>query len=351
MTKLVYLTTVNLFDGSAQSKQIQAMYKGFNSAYLNVTKLYHCSSGDGSIKGSVSLKKTGGKLLRTIRVFLCYLKKFDRTDHVFTRDMYIALLFLLIGGNVMWESHKKPKKNASYILGFLFLFRKFKVLVISNNLAKVDVFSKNINKVIIYHDCVSENYLVKPKEMSQMLSDKVDVKAIYTGAFHKGNDVDSLVPIVKEFPNVEFIFIGAKGHYKKLYMSKYGKYKNLKIRGVVDHSDIIKEQQLADILLYPLTTTNDLWQWTSPLKLFEYMASSKAIVASSIGPITEVISEESAFLFDGDSSEELIKAFSKCLGETIEEQYRKASINYNIVINKYTWNLRAKYLKERFGCV
>jgi glycosyltransferase involved in cell wall biosynthesis len=52
-------------------------------------------------------------------------------------------------------------------------------------------------------------------------------------------------------------------------------------------------QKAADALVLPNTAKEDISKYyTSPMKLFEYMASRRPIVATNIPSITEIINEE-----------------------------------------------------------
>jgi glycosyltransferase involved in cell wall biosynthesis len=60
--------------------------------------------------------------------------------------------------------------------------------------------------------------------------------------------------------------------------------------GLVTHAEVPRLLAAADIAVVPYPPMEtDLW--LSPLKLFEYMASGKAIIASAVGQLTEVVQD------------------------------------------------------------
>jgi glycosyltransferase involved in cell wall biosynthesis len=83
-------------------------------------------------------------------------------------------------------------------------------------------------------------------------------------------------------------------------------------------------------------------EWTSPLKLFEYMASGKAIIASDLPAIREVIdSGVNGLLVAPDD----IDAWAKSLRRLESDPKLRSSLGhcaFKTVIKKYTWKRRAQ---------
>jgi glycosyltransferase involved in cell wall biosynthesis len=106
-------------------------------------------------------------------------------------------------------------------------------------------------------------------------------------------------------------------------------------RAVKDH--------LADASAAVLPLTRDLISasFTSPLKLFEYMAAGVPIVASDLPSTREVLSpEESAILVPPDDPRALAEGLRRALGERAlaESLARKAREE----VEEYTWGKRAR---------
>ena len=80
----------------------------------------------------------------------------------------------------------------------------------------------------------------------------------------------------------------------------------------------------------------------SPIKLFEYMAVEKPIVASRIGQIGRVLSHEvNAMLFEPDDSDEL----RTCIQRLVEDPALRTRLAYNArqtVVSHYTWDHNAQ---------
>ena len=344
MSKCIYYaTTVDVSDFSAQSLQIRSMSHAFNKISRLDFKLYAFSSFETEYKASFPtrlLKTKKSKLIRSVYIFLCIL--FDKgTDYsIFTRDLYLALLFVLVGKNVIWEAHQETTGGAKRILKILNYFSSFKVLTISEALKCSNEITINKDKIYTYHDGVSlsEQYINNQKPVS--FSNKNT--AVYTGALHKGGDIESLEPLFDKFFDWDFLFIGGNDFDIKRYQRIFAKYKNVMFVGRLPHNEILRYQKSASVLLYPLTTTNKLWRYTSPLKLFEYMSSGRPIVGSNIGSVCEIIDERNAFVFKGDKG--VVDAFERYLCSSKSAILDKISINIDLIENKYNWDKRVEFI-------
>lgn len=84
----------------------------------------------------------------------------------------------------------------------------------------------------------------------------------------------------------------------------------------------------------------------SPMKVFEYMASNRPIIATDLPTIMEIlIDQETAILVSPDDSRALARGIEKVMvnrqvGQSLSE------VAYKEVLEKYTWEKRAKKIIE-----
>jgi glycosyltransferase involved in cell wall biosynthesis len=108
-----------------------------------------------------------------------------------------------------------------------------------------------------------------------------------------------------------------------------------------------------DVVLLPnqrkVTTSGgkgDIGRWTSPLKAFEYMAAGKAILASDIPVLREVLEDGvNALLCEPDDIGSWLNALQK-IGS--QPEYRKAlGLNARDIFERqYTWQARAENIVD-----
>ncbi|MDG5776199.1 glycosyltransferase family 4 protein [Haloarculaceae archaeon H-GB2-1] len=114
---------------------------------------------------------------------------------------------------------------------------------------------------------------------------------------------------------------------------------NVVLTGFVDPSDIPLYQVAADILVAPYTRSAR--DYISPLKLFEYMAAGRPIVASDLSVLKEVLTDgENALLAEPGDSDALAEAVTRVLSDTDLAQQLSATVSEQV--RQYTWRRRAE---------
>ncbi|WP_018015592.1 glycosyltransferase family 4 protein [Teredinibacter turnerae] len=342
---LIYISTIDLHDSSAQSGQILAMSKAFEQHLRERFNFIGLSSLT-NIRGfrwAATLRGAVGKIVKSILLALLVFRSAEREFGVFTREVFIATLFVLARKNVMYEIHQEPNWGGFILLKFLGLFKNFKLLAISHGLANAWFAKLGENRVFVYHDGVDTQIIddACPRHQDGFLKSKV---AVYTGSFHKGRDVLSLEPLFGKYDDWTFYLVGAKAGEFDYYKQKFSGFKNVHVISRVNANRVRKYQASASVLLYPLTTQNSLWKFTSPLKLFEYMLARKPIVASCIGSICELLDSSNAFVYS--TEDEIIDAFERLLHATQGELSRMVEHNYKMVLEKYNWKSRVAFILE-----
>lgn len=101
-----------------------------------------------------------------------------------------------------------------------------------------------------------------------------------------------------------------------------------------------------DVCALPLPYTQHFAYYASPMKLFEYMAARRAIVASDLPSNAEVVTEgDSALLFPPGDVEALASAIRR-LKDDVALRQRLADKAYALAIDNYTWDARARVILE-----
>lgn len=99
-----------------------------------------------------------------------------------------------------------------------------------------------------------------------------------------------------------------------------------------------------DVCAIPLPWTTHFAYYTSPMKLFEYMASQRAIIASDLPSIAEVITHnQNALLVPPSDAKALADAIQRLRDDPALRQ-RLAEAAYQDVMTHYTWAARAKHI-------
>ncbi len=115
--------------------------------------------------------------------------------------------------------------------------------------------------------------------------------------------------------------------------------------GIVAHHQVPSYMDAADILLSPHVRLPDGRPFFgSPTKLFEYMAMEKAIVASKLDQLAEVLSHnETALLLTPGSVDELVSAIT-LLAQDEELRSRLGTRAREVAIDRHTWRQNTAHL-------
>ena len=120
--------------------------------------------------------------------------------------------------------------------------------------------------------------------------------------------------------------------------------------GQVPPPEVAAHLRDADVLVLPNRTSAISTEFTSPLKLFEYMASGRPIVASDLPSFREILRDgENALLVEAGNPQALVAAITRikhdpALGTRLA---RQAAAD----VREYTWVRRAERLEAHFTAV
>jgi glycosyltransferase involved in cell wall biosynthesis len=120
--------------------------------------------------------------------------------------------------------------------------------------------------------------------------------------------------------------------------------KRVHFTGIVERDDVAKYVAAFDIALQPAVV-----DYASPLKLFEYLALGKAIVAPAQPNIKEILShEKNALLFDPAHPDQLAASIHRLCTDTALRLHVADGARAAIVEQKLTWKANAQRVVDLF---
>ena len=271
---------------------------------------------------------------------------FRKADFIYSRDELPLYFLSFFKKSLIFEIHRFSKKRS-------FFYRRFR-----NKNFKVVSISKGLKDELLNFGFKPENILVAPdgvdlEEFNLNLSKSearikfglpLDKKiAVYAGHLFKWKGVDTLLKAALLLKEVLFVFIG--GTEKdvenfKLLIEKY-RAENVMLLGHRPYSEIPFYLKAADVLVLPNEKEEKISEfYTSPLKLFEYMASGRPIVASNLPSVREILDKDSGLFFESGSSQRLIEAIKRVIED--ENLTKSLSAKAFEKIHQYTWDKRAR---------
>lgn len=164
----------------------------------------------------------------------------------------------------------------------------------------------------------------------------------FVGLFVRWVGLDFLIDVFHEihtrFPQAHLLLVGGGPEEGRLRdaIDAFGMEASVTITGRVDHEVVPSYLKSMDVCVIPNHET-----YTSPVKLFEYMAMGKAVVVPNFDSLQEIINQGlNGVLFEVNDKRALIDALSAMVDspELSRKLGRQARSD---VLNAYTWHRNA----------
>jgi glycosyltransferase involved in cell wall biosynthesis len=285
-------------------------------------------------------------------------KKINNQEIFYTRDEYLLPLLNLFSKKVIWEAHSLPKSIKFYLP---YLKKSYRLIVLTEQIRK-DLINLGVpsEKVLVASDAVDlkifdiEIYKIEARKILQLPQDKIILG--YTGSLQtKGLDkgVNDIISAIKLSPFRNDVILVAVGgsqldidFYLKIADQQQVK-ENIIFVPKVEQSKLAIYQKAFDILLMPFPNIKHYAYYMSPLKLFEYMASERPIIASDLPSLREVLNENNAVFCQADNPQSLINKIkllidNQALVMRISSQAKKD-------VQKFTWENRVDKIVNFIG--
>ncbi|MBI2835676.1 MAG: glycosyltransferase family 4 protein [Acidobacteria bacterium] len=174
----------------------------------------------------------------------------------------------------------------------------------------------------------------------------------YAGHLYPWKGVDVLLRALARLRTVRGLIVG--GHTGERDLDRVRTLATLldlgtrlQITGLVPPPRVSELIGAADVLVLPNTLTTISASYTSPLKLFEYLATGKPIVASDLPAIREVVSpdEHAVLVPPGDPD-----ALAAGIARVLDDPAFATRLAHNAFDRaaRYSWDARAEHLDQFF---
>ena len=272
-------------------------------------------------------------------------------DIIYSRDEFV--LRKIAGGKrpkIFWELHAIPKKWNLYknmavaVSGFVVLTVAMKKILLEKGIAA--------EKILVAPDAVdlrSFDIGKSKEELRKELNLPENLKLItYVGRLEtmgKAKGVGDLVVAMKDvqaaYPSSALCLVGGP---KKMIEEYRGLAEKLHLTNTV-FVDYIEPMAVpayelaADVLVMPFPWSEHYGYFMSPLKMFEYMAAKRPIVATELPAVREILNEKSAVIVKPGDPADLARGILKVLRD--EEAAAYIAANAGAEVKKYSWDKRA----------
>jgi glycosyltransferase involved in cell wall biosynthesis len=164
--------------------------------------------------------------------------------------------------------------------------------------------------------------------------------AVYAGHFYDAKGVPCLVDAARHLPKLTLSLVGGWPEDIERLRERARGCETVRFEGFVANDRVPGYLAAADVLVLPNSGRSPQARTTSPLKLFEYMAARRPIVATRIPALAGLLRHgENAWLVGPDSPEGLAQGIQRVIDDPglaarlAEQAWRD--------VQRYTWRRRA----------
>jgi glycosyltransferase involved in cell wall biosynthesis len=171
----------------------------------------------------------------------------------------------------------------------------------------------------------------------------------YAGHLYPWKGVDVLIRAIAQTAQVHALIVGGhpqEGDRARLegLARELGVHTRVTFTGHVPPADVPRHLAAASMLALPNGVSAISSRYTSPLKLFEYLALGRPIVASDFPSIREVLSADTAVLVAADDPAAWARAFERLAADPAQRASLGAAARR--LATDYTWDARAARIED-----
>jgi glycosyltransferase involved in cell wall biosynthesis len=278
-----------------------------------------------------------------------------RADVIYTRDLFIGFVMALGRTKLVYEVHQTHQSRAGrWMQGFV--ARRAYTVPITHHLAE-HLRTLGAQRVLVAHDGIRAARFASVPDQAEAraaIGWPHDAFIVgWVGRLHlMGIDkgVGLLVEALKQIEGVSLAVVGGPDDRLDALRQQW-------IAAGLDPARFLTSGQIPpdrvplylstfDLCTMPHPWTEHFAYNTSPIKLFEYMASRRALVASDLPGFAEVLTDgESALLVPPGDMAALAGAIKRLRDDPLLRE-RLAARAYTLVMERYTWQARAEAIRE-----
>lgn len=363
--KILYVSTARIPSKTANSvhivKMCQAFAKQGNEVHLiaikddySIENIYEYYN----VKNNFKIHFFSNSSVEYLYLFNKLLNKLN-PDLVYGRYLHGCTIASIKGYKTIYEVHIInffTTLVSKISFGFLYKSKNFLNLISITNTLKKDIinnYPKLEKKILVLPDGADiPNTSNSKNKLIDCLHEKLDVG--YVGSMHQGKGIETVVNLANQMKEVKFHVIGGKNKEIEYWKSKslyqniyfYGFIQQNELKNYITYFNICLLPNQKDVLIDGLQSSN-IGKYTSPLKMFEYMSYKKAIIASDLVVIREILNENNSVLVQPNNLKEWIDAINNLKDDKLRKEI--ASNAYNDFTKKYSWNRRVERLLNEYN--
>ena len=357
MKNITYISELCLPSNSGYAHHVLKICDSFSKKFI--TNLFVISNNKSfqryrkeySLKNRFSINSyiKNGKNNFIVRILFSFyvFKNINKKSLIISRSLISSLILSLFGVKNILELHHPPKGLSSYFFYF------YRVLKLDKNLDYV-FLHKNIKEYLKIKKGIvlDDAYDLSDFKIRKF---KVKYEYCYVGSLFKGKGLEKIIKLANYFPKKKFhVFGDIKTIDGNLKNSQIDRLKNLRMHNFKSYRNIPSILMSSKYLLLPyankvsVNSKNlEISNYMSPLKMFDYLASGKIIIASNLKVYSHILKNNFNCLMPKKNDlESWINLINNISSKNKDFDYLKK--NSLKTASKYTWDKRIKKIDNYF---
>ncbi|NGY37406.1 glycosyltransferase family 4 protein [Flavobacterium sp. XN-5] len=206
----------------------------------------------------------------------------------------------------------------------------------------VELFQQSNFRVSKEHFTVKPNFRIAP-----VVDSKIEKEShfLFIGRLSEEKGIDVLLDAFKELPYL--IKIAGEGPLKELVEEGSKQFSNISYLGNLSSEKVVAELQKTQALIFP-----SVWYEGMPMTIIEAFSVGTPIIASNLGAMSSMISnEQNGFHFESSNVNDLKQTITKfnMLSDSVKEEM--GSNAFKSYTEKYSPELQQQYFDAIYSAV
>lgn len=352
--KIFYITNVRLPTEKAHGLQIMKMCEAFAQNGCDVTLIaprlptiaddpfaYYSVKKNFTLRQIWTFRSKSYYLQGLVFTFHALLRFRVHGGILYSRDFITLFLGALFGCRPVAEVHDYRSTRPQW--QYRFMFRRCRAMVVN---------SEGTKKAIQDHYGISESKIfVAPNAVDPVFFDRSPLPHDGIAVGYVGNletlghekGIDTLLEAFSFLKDRNKTFLHIVGGPDYL-IKKYGRHDRVVFTGHIPFRDIPEYLRKLDILVIPFPRVRQFMVTASPIKVLEFMAAGKIIVASDMPSLRVHLHDANAYFFEPENISDLTRVLEMILSDM--PTARRKALRAKSDAQQHTWTARAEHILQ-----
>jgi len=175
----------------------------------------------------------------------------------------------------------------------------------------------------------------------------------YAGSLFPGKGMETMAALAARLPELDFHVVGGSTADVADWRARTVDLPNLIYHGFVDNAQVPAYLAAMDVLLAPprpvtrSVTGRDMGRWMSPLKIFQYMAADRPIIASDLPVVREILRHKvTALLVPPEDMDAWVAALGQLENPVLAQQVAAAA--QADLVQRFTWTAKVRVIEHLY---